>query len=74
MRKELHIVPSGWPCRFSVCPPGFFLFNDALCIKSEYGEAFCETGEAFWGGAKTRAERSDVIVQPVVYVWKEVAA
>ncbi|MDR5801148.1 hypothetical protein [Caballeronia sp. LZ001] len=57
------------PCSLQDCPPGFFLFNGLLCLKSEYGganvEAYVESGEYFWGGAKSKEERDALIVTPV---------
>lgn len=71
--KKLLIEPAGWPCSLAQCPPGFFVFNERLCLKSEYGiaDAYCESGEIFWGGAKTDEERLALQVQPVTYAWKE---
>ena len=44
----------------------FFEFKGSFGLKSEYGplEAFCDSGEAFWGGAKTTDERRALLVQP----------
>ena len=75
---EMIIVPDGWPCTLEACRPGFFVFDNRLCFKSEYTndnghlEAFCESGEAFWGGAKTHQERDALRVHPVIYKWQEV--
>jgi hypothetical protein len=64
--KMLVINPNGWPCTFIECPPGLFVVNNDLCLKTEYGndEAYCDSGEAF--------ARKDAIVQPVVAEWIEV--
>ncbi len=80
--KVLNIIPNGWPCTLLECPPGFFVFNERLCFKSEYletgssnpveMEVFCESGEYFWGGTETKKERAELIVQPVITEWKEV--
>lgn len=61
------------------CPPGLFLFNGKhLGFKSEYTTTLenprryqvdayvVESGEYFWGGAKTSEERGKMIVQPLV--------
>lgn len=61
------------------CPPGLFLFGEdnTLCFKSEYsttqaksGAAQCDayvvsSGEYFWGGAMSAAERAVLKVRPV---------
>lgn len=73
--RRLVIVPDGWPCRHAECRPGFFLSKDSLCLKSEYGgleiSSFCESGEAFWGGATTKEGQDNLIVQPVNAVWED---
>ena len=62
--KRMIIVPDGWPCLYHECRPGFFVVNESLYLKSEYGgEGYCDTGEYF---AKT-----DCMVQPVNSVWEE---
>lgn len=68
--KRYVIVPIGWPCTLAACPAGSFVYQDALCFKSEYRsdgniEAFCESGEFFWGGTETEEVRSQIVVQPV---------
>lgn len=58
------------------CPPGLFLFGEIIGFKSEYStinsrnevqcDAYCvESGEYFWGGAKSAAERGNLLVQPL---------
>lgn len=70
--KRLVIHPDGWPCKFAECRPGYFLFMEALCLKTEYGDdAYCESGEAFWGGVSSKEDRAGVIVQPVYAAWEE---
>jgi hypothetical protein len=64
--------------RLRDCPPGLFLFADSrLGFKSEYtsnenaragegGDAYVvASGEYFWGGATTKAERGALMVTPV---------
>jgi hypothetical protein len=69
--KRLELKPSGFPCTLSECEPGFFLFNDELCFKSKYTnddgtpDAYCESGESFWGGVSTVKELRNIIVQPL---------
>jgi hypothetical protein len=78
--KRLLIEPHGWPCTLAECPPGFFLYQDDLCMKTEYvresidgkgPEAYCDSGEAFWGGVSTNAECAKLVVQPVNTKWEE---
>ena len=72
--KRMIIKPEGWKCKLYECPPGFFVFNDHLCFKTEYGpdlEVFNEGGEYFWGGVKTKEERAELEVQPVEVLWDE---
>jgi hypothetical protein len=76
--KMLVIKPEGWPCELRECPPGFFLFKESLCFKSEYSgteldsdEVFCESGEMFWGGTKNFSERSLLMVQPCIAKWED---
>ena len=74
--KQLHIIPDGWPISLKDCPPGLFVFNGTLGVKDEYrNPPICaDTGEAFWGGAKTAAERDMLTVQPVRSMWVKVEA
>lgn len=53
-------------------PIGLFMFGETLCVKTEYAnlqygvEAYIvESGEIFWGGAKTKEERHNLDVTPV---------
>ena len=74
--KRLELKPEGFPCTLDECPPGFFLREDSLCFKSEYhtdqkADAYCDTGEYFWGGTNDVSARGKLIVQPVVYEWIE---
>lgn len=75
--KFLVIKPYYWPCTLAECPPGFFVVNDALCFKTEYSsektEAYVGSGEYFAGGAVSKEDRENIMVQPVVAVWEEVA-
>jgi len=63
--KEVIIYPLGWMCKIEECPPGFFMYEEQLCFKSEYGQdnIFCSSGEYFI----TR----NIIVQPVSYETRE---
>ena len=35
--NRLIIKPEGWECKLKDCPPGFFMFRNNLCFKTEYG-------------------------------------
>ena len=70
MRQELHLVPYGFPCSLEACEPGFFVFENTLCFKDEYGGFYCENGEAFWGGTTSESDRAKLFVQPVVPEWR----
>ena len=34
--KQITIKPSDFPCKLGDCPPGLFLFNEIICLKSDY--------------------------------------
>ena len=85
--RKCFIIPDGWRRTFQECPPGFFMIakdiddnkKDAnLFLKSEYSnndgkqDAYCCSGEYFWGGTDTVKERNKIIVQPVITEWREV--
>lgn len=63
--KYLILVPDQWQCKLEECPPGFFVYEDELCFKSEYSDVcyFCSSGEFFMP--------REVDVQPVSPEWKE---
>ena len=72
---RLVVVPDGWPTTFEMCPPGFFVFGGDLFLKSEYitngkQDAYCESGEYFWGGVEDVDERRALIVQPCKTEWQ----
>jgi hypothetical protein len=53
-------------CRLQVCPPGFFIYNDDIHFKNEYGDAYCgDTGEVFWGGTDNKEDRDKLMVEPI---------
>ena len=64
-------------CTLNECPPGLFMFNGHLGFKSEYTTTLenprryqvdayvVESGEYFWGGAKSTTERGQLMVEPV---------
>ena len=49
------------------CPIGLFMFDDTLCVKTEYDNDsyIVWSGEYFWGGAKSRKQIGDVLVLPI---------
>lgn len=60
------------------CPPGLFLHNGAIHLKTEYTEELPPgggqwwplayvgaSGEFFWGGALTHEERAKLMVRPL---------
>lgn len=72
--KRLELKPDGFPCTLAECPPGFFLKDESVGFKSEYKsdnrpDCYCDSGEYFWGGAKTDEELNKIIVQPLIYEW-----
>jgi len=75
--KRMVVNPDGWPCTFNECPPGFFVFEDNLYLKSEYrsedkSDAYCESGEYFWGGTGGDVKKRGALkVQPVIVEWEE---
>lgn len=71
--KQLIIKPKGWLCLLKDCPPGFFVYADSLCFKTEYGqdEVYCESGEVFYGGTSEKDARQELQVLPVSPIWVE---
>lgn len=63
---RVEVTPAGFETTFEECPPGFFLFNEMVGLKSEYGEdAYCDSGESFWGGTSVPTERAKLKVTPL---------
>ena len=56
----------------AACPPGLFVFDGHYGFKTEYSdqngpEAYCvASGEYFWGGAKSKEERANLVVMPAI--------
>jgi hypothetical protein len=77
MAKRLVLNPSGWPLPLGECPPGFFVFEDDLCFKTEYRteqgkmEVYCCSGEFFCAGTSSEEQKAGLIVQPVEPDWEE---
>ncbi len=80
MRTRRVILPDGWPCSLADCRPGFFMFHEALCLKTGYRkpdgdlEAYNKAGEIFWGARgcmRDRKARENLIVQPVMVVMED---
>lgn len=76
MSRRLCLVPNGWPCRLDECPPGLFvqlahLRDDepGVGLKTEYesaGPFVLSSGEVYWGGVSTPAERDALVVMPLI--------
>ncbi|GAB3324445.1 hypothetical protein GCM10027299_21700 [Larkinella ripae] len=61
---------AGPQCTLGECPPGLFLCDDTVGMKTEYGNTIPEcfivaSGEAFAGGVQPEA-LADVMVTPLV--------
>lgn len=75
MSLDSHIEIDGYKgaeCSLEECPPGFFLYEGKVYFKSEYHsrsdqpDAYCPSGEYFWGGTKgDRAKRLELRVIPL---------
>ena len=67
--KQVKINPDGWEVKIESCPPGFFMYENQLCFKTEYRqengdiEVYCDSGETFMS--------REVLVQPVNYTIDE---
>lgn len=50
------------------CPPGFFMFNDQVCLKTKVHSEFylCDTGEDFSGETSSRADLLRLMVRPIL--------
>lgn len=68
---KIELIPDGFPVPLCECPEGPFLYGDMVGFKSEYGsnngkiDAFCESGEYFWGGTKVPLEQRRLMLQPL---------
>ena len=53
-------------CELRDCPIGLFLYNNELCMKTEYDldSYIVSSGEMFWGGVSSREELAHVKVRP----------
>lgn len=76
--KRPIFKPRDFECTLEQCPPGFFIKGEMIGLKSEYCssdgfiEAYCDSGEYFWGGVDSKIERNKVMVTPLYYEWEEV--
>lgn len=77
MAKERRLIPDGKKVTLEELLPGtiFAFGDDCIAVKSEYRcnngliEAFIiDSGEQFWGGAKTAKEQNELMVQPLQIV------
>lgn len=64
--RRLIITPKSWACALAECEPGFFVYEDQLCFKSEYGP------DDVYNSAGERFSDKTVIVQPVEAEWEDV--
>ena len=76
--KRLIVRPHDFEVTLEECPPGLFVYDNMLGLKTEYAivgggtEAYvCTSGESFWGGAGTSATRETLLVIPVDWEWEE---
>lgn len=66
------LKPSDWECTLADCPPGLFVFEGEVCLKTEYPdkdghcEVYCSSGEAFWGGKSRKSEVDGLMVIPAI--------
>jgi hypothetical protein len=69
--KRLELKPDGFPCKLKECPPGLFLCSNEVAMKTEYGidEAYCDSGERFWGEKNRGGKTEDTVVQPLIAQW-----
>lgn len=68
--KTVKLIPHGWACKLSECPPGLFDYKGTIGFKSEYSsrdEVYCaESGEYFVAGQSDPDKRQQLIVQPLI--------
>ena len=74
MANKKQLIPDGKKVTLEELLPGtiFAFGDDCIAVKSEYScnngliEAFIiDSGELFWGGAKTAKEQNELMVQPL---------
>lgn len=74
MANKKRLIPNGEKVTLDELPCGtlFAFGDDCIAVKSEYRcnngliEAFIiDSGEQFWGGAKTAKEQNELMVQPL---------
>lgn len=80
MANEFRMIPNGKQVTLRELLPGTMFYYDGnaydcIAVKSEYAckngliEAYIiDSGELFWGGAKTVAEQHELMVQPLEIV------
>lgn len=62
---RLKFKPDTEMC-YSEYPHGLFIYGNTLCFKDEYNDSYIiSSGEAFWGGTKTKDERDKLIIKTV---------
>lgn len=67
----IHVYPNVRRTTVAKCPIGLFLWNETLCLMTEYSSDsnqrdsyIVSSGEYFWGGAGTSVERARLMVTP----------
>ncbi len=75
MTRRLLLIPDGWPCELSECPPGPFVhpatewFANLLCFKSEYMDG--ETGKIIAYNSAGEFYCGEGLVQPVRAIFED---
>jgi hypothetical protein len=65
-KRELKIIPKGWPCPLGECPAGLFVYDGILCVKTAaHGSILANGNEAWYGATSIR----HLMVQPCEAVW-----
>ena len=72
-KRELKIIPKGWPCLLGECPAGLFVYSEngydgILCVKTAHGPILANGNEAW---CRT-SEKNALMVQPCEAVWSGV--
>lgn len=70
--KILQLIPAGWPCKLSECPPGHFVWKQLACFKSDYkiSPEYIKISAYNEGGEYLMINEDD-FVQPVCPEWIE---
>lgn len=75
MRRKLILVPVGWPCTQTECPPGLFVFvgkppeaAPSVGVQTDYHDV----GPFLSNGDKAGMHTASDLVQPVEAKWEEI--